>query len=73
MQLLGIDMQIDAVRFKPLSKQEKRRQRTEGLYLYCGKLGREIKGFPEKTYEYQMQSASTPTSTTLENEDVQPR
>ena len=30
------DMQIDAVRFKPLTEQEKRRRREGGLCLYCG-------------------------------------
>ncbi|GGV53970.1 hypothetical protein GCM10010495_82370 [Kitasatospora herbaricolor] len=30
------DMQIDAVRFKPLTEQEKIRRRQEGLCLYCG-------------------------------------
>ncbi|GGS28793.1 hypothetical protein GCM10010252_78110 [Streptomyces aureoverticillatus] len=30
------DMQIDAVRFKLLTEQEKIRRRQEGLCLYCG-------------------------------------
>jgi hypothetical protein len=29
------DMQIDAIRYKPLIKQEKKRRFDGGLYLYC--------------------------------------
>ncbi|GGV52117.1 hypothetical protein GCM10010495_81830 [Kitasatospora herbaricolor] len=32
------DMQIDAVRFKSLTEQEKIRRCQEGLCLYCGEL-----------------------------------
>lgn len=33
------DMQIDAIRFGPLTIQEKKRHLDEDLCLYCGKLG----------------------------------
>lgn len=41
-------MQIDAVRFKPLSPEERTRRMEEGLCLYCGEQGHKVGSCPKK-------------------------
>ncbi|CAG8470146.1 98_t:CDS:2 [Dentiscutata heterogama] len=45
---IGVPMQIDTIRFKPLSEEEKKRHRTNNLCLYCGKLGHIIRNCSKK-------------------------
>lgn len=42
------DMQIDAVRVKSLTSEERRRRMEEGLCLYCGKEGHQVGSCPKK-------------------------
>jgi hypothetical protein len=53
-------MQIDRTRFKPLMKQEKQRQHTNNLCLYCGKLGRVACKCPKKCGSHVAHAISIP-------------
>ena len=61
-------MQIDATRFKPLTKQEKKQRREENLCLYCGQPGHRASNYPLKRQRtFRMRT----TTTHQENKDVQ--
>lgn len=64
------DMQIDAVRFKPLTEQEKKRRRQEGLCLYCGGEGHKLDGCSKRR---QRTSQVRTANIQQENEDFQPQ
>ena len=66
----GEDMQIDAVRFKPLSPQEKKRRLEEGLCLYCGEVGHKAGDCPKKQ---KLRNIKTRGAFIQENEDAQPQ
>jgi hypothetical protein len=62
------DMQIDAVRFKPLTLEEKRRRMEKGLCLYCGDAGHKAGNCPKKQSQH---ITRTKGAIIQENEDVQ--
>jgi hypothetical protein len=55
-----VPMQIDAAKFKPLTKAEKLRQRTNNLCLYCGNPGHIARQCPQKLVKLQVQAMETP-------------
>ena len=61
-------MQIDTVRFKPLTLEEKRRRMEEGLCLYCGDVGHKVGNCPKKQSRH---ITRTRGAIIQENEDVQ--
>lgn len=65
------DMQIDAVRFKPLTEQEKSRRRQGGLCLYCGEPKHTAQHCPKKRRNYKMRSTTVKEDSMSENEYVQ--
>ena len=64
-------MQIDTVRFKPLTEQEKTRRRQEGLCLYCGEARHTAQHCPRKQRNYKMRSTITKEDSMSENEFLQ--
>lgn len=62
------DMQIDAVRFGPLTVQEKKRRLDEGLCLYCGNSGHKAINCDKKHKQRPLKTRSAHVS---ENEDAQ--
>jgi hypothetical protein len=62
------DMQIDAVRFKPLTTEEKKRRYEQGLCLYCGEAGHKAGGCLKKQHATKTRSAII-----QENEEAQPQ
>jgi hypothetical protein len=64
------DMQIDAVRVKSLTLEEKKRRMEEGLCLYCGEEGHRAGNCPKKQ---NRRSVKTRGTFIQENEDVQPQ
>ena len=64
------DMQIDAVRFKPLTPQKKKRRMEEGLCLYCGEEGHKVGNCPKKQ---NRRVTKTRGAIIQENEDAQPQ
>ena len=65
------DMQIDAIRFKPLTEQEKNRRRQEGLCLYCGESKHTAQHCPKKRRNHKMRSMNIKDDIMSENESVQ--
>jgi hypothetical protein len=49
-------MQIDAVKFKPLTEAEKLRRRTNNMCLYCGNPGHIARQCPQKLVKLQVQA-----------------
>ncbi|GGS28174.1 hypothetical protein GCM10010252_77980 [Streptomyces aureoverticillatus] len=64
------DMQIDAVRFKPLTEQEKSRRRQKKLCLYCEKPKHTAQHCPKKRRNYKMRSTTVKEDSMSENEYV---
>ncbi len=62
------DMQIDAVRFGPLTTEEKKRRLTEGLCLYCGDSGHKAINCNKKHKQRPFKTRSAQMS---ENENAQ--
>jgi len=65
------DMQIDAVRFKPLTEQEKIRRRQEGLCLYCGEPKHTTQHCPKKRRNYKMRGTAIKEDNVSENGSIQ--
>ena len=65
------DMQIDAVRFKPLTQQEKTRCRQEGLCLYCRKPRHTAQHCPKKQRNYKMRGTAVKDDNLSGNEFIQ--
>lgn len=63
-------MQIDAVRFKPLTPEERKRRMEEGLCLYCGEQGHKAGSCPKKQ---NWRIVRTRGAIMQENEDAQPQ
>ena len=63
-------MQIDAVRFKTLTPEEKKRRMEEGLCLYCGEAGHKAGNCPNKQ---NRRTVKTRSAIIPENEDAQPQ
>jgi hypothetical protein len=53
-------MQIDAAKFKPLTKAEELRRRENNLCLYCGNPGHIARQCPQKLAKLQVQVVETP-------------
>jgi hypothetical protein len=66
------DMQIDVVRYKPLTAQEKKRHFDGGLCLYCGEGGHKADTCPKKQHCHtsKMRSATTSSNSQLENREA---
>jgi len=64
------DMQIDSVRVKPLTLEEKKRRMEEGLCLYCGEEGHRAGNCPKKQ---NRRTVKTRGAFVQENEDAQPQ
>jgi hypothetical protein len=62
-------MQIDATKFKPLTKAKKLRRRTNNLCLYCGNPGHIARQCLQKLVKLQVQAVETPQE--LENKNIQ--
>jgi hypothetical protein len=62
-------MQIDAAKFKPLTKAEKFCRRTNNLCFYCGNPGHIARQCPQKLIKLQVQVVETPQE--LENKNIQ--
>ncbi len=62
-------MQIDAAKFKPLTKAEKLHRRTNNLCLYYGNPGHIVRQCPQKLVKLQVQAMDTPQE--LENKNIQ--
>jgi hypothetical protein len=62
-------MQIDAAKFKPLTKADKLRRRTNNMCLYYGNPGHIARHCPQKLVKLQMQAVETPQ--VLENKNIQ--
>ena len=63
-------MQIDAVRTKTLTLEEKKRRMEEGLCLYCGDGGHRAGNCPKKQ---NRRIVKTRSALVQENEDAQPQ
>ena len=63
-------MQIDAVRFKTLTQEEKKRRMEEGLCLYCGEEGHKVGNCPNKQ---NRRIIKTRSAVVPENDDAQPQ
>ena len=63
-------MQIDTVRFKTLTSEEKKRRMEEGLCLYCGDGGHRAGNCPKKQ---NRRIVKTRSALFQENEDAQPQ
>lgn len=63
------DMQIDAVRFKPLTPQEKKRRFEENLCLYCGESGHKVDSCNKKPHRqtFKMRSATLESDENTKN------
>ena len=64
------DMQIDAVRFKPLTLEEKKRRMEKGLCLYCGDDGHKAGNCPKKQ---NRRIIKTRGAIIQKNKDAQPQ
>ena len=64
------DMQIDAVRVKTLTPEERKRRMEEGLCLYCGEEGHKVGSCPKKQ---NRRIIKTRGAFVQENEDAQPQ
>ena len=64
------DMQIDAIRVKHLTPEEKKRRMEEGLCLYCGEGGHRVPNCPKKPNQRIIKTRATIVQ---ENEDAQPQ
>lgn len=60
-------MQIDAVRFKLLTEQEKTCLCKEGLCLYCEEPKHIVQHCPKKQHNYKMRSTTVKDGTMSEN------
>jgi len=63
-------MQIDAVRFKPLTTEERKRRFEQNLCLYCGEAGHKVGDCPRKR---KPQTTRLRSTSVQENEDAQPQ
>jgi hypothetical protein len=68
------DMQIDAIRFKPLTTQEKKCCFDGGSCLYCGENGHKADNCSKKQHRctFKMRSATTSSNPLPENKEAQP-
>ena len=64
------DMQIDAIRVKYLTPEEKKRRMEEGLCLYCGEGGHRVPNCPKKPNQ---RIIKTRVAIVQENVDAQPQ
>jgi hypothetical protein len=63
------DMQIDAVRYKPLIAQEKKRCIDGGLCLYCGISGHKADNCPKNQHRHTFKMRSATISSNLQTEN----
>ena len=63
-------MQIDAVRVKTLTPEERKRRMEEGLCLYCGEEGHKVGSCPKKQ---NRSTVRTRVAFVQENEEAQPQ
>jgi hypothetical protein len=63
-------MQIDAVRYKPITQRENDQRRREGLCYYCGSSKHMLPKCPIKPKGLRARSATSIESGTLENGNV---
>jgi hypothetical protein len=68
-------MQIDTIRYKPHTTQEKKRCFDGGLYLYYGESGHKVDKCPKKQHRHTFKMRSTTISSNLqiETRGVQPQ
>jgi hypothetical protein len=68
-------MQIDAVQYKPLTIEEKKRRFDGGLYLYCRDGGHKADNYSKKQHRhtFKMRSATTSSNSQPENGEAQPQ
>jgi hypothetical protein len=68
-------MQIDVVRYKPFTAQEKKRRFDGGLCLYCRESGHRAHKCPKKQhcYTFKMRSAIISSNSQMENGEAQPQ
>jgi hypothetical protein len=68
-------MQIHAIRYKPLTTQEKKRRFDGGLYLYYEEGGHKVDNCPIKQHRhtFKMRSATTSSTSQSKNGEVQPQ
>ena len=65
-----VDMQIDTIRVKHLTPEEKKRRMEEGLCLYCGEGGHRVPNCPKKPNQ---RIIKTNAAIVHENKDAQPQ
>ncbi|GGS28565.1 hypothetical protein GCM10010252_78070 [Streptomyces aureoverticillatus] len=65
------NIQIDTVRFKPLTEQKKIRRRQKKLCLYCEKPKHTAQHYPKKRRNYKIRSTAVKENSISENEYVQ--
>ena len=65
------DMQIDAIRFKSLTQQEKTRRREEGLCLYYREPKHTAQHCPKKQRNYKMRGTVVKEDNMSENKFIQ--
>jgi hypothetical protein len=68
-------MQIDAVRYKPFTVQEKKHRFNGGLCLYYGESGHKADKCPKKQHRhtFKMKRATTSSNLQTENGKAQPQ
>jgi hypothetical protein len=59
-------MQIDVIRYKPLTAQEKNRRFDGGLCLYCGEGGHKADNCLKKQHHHTFKMRSATTSSNLQ-------
>ena len=64
-------IQIDTVRFKLLTKQEKTWRHQEGLCLYCGEAKHTAQHCPKKRRNYKMRGTAIKEDNVSENGSIQ--
>jgi hypothetical protein len=65
-------MQIDAIQYKPLTAQEKKRCFDGGLCLYCGESGHKADKCPKKQHCHTFKMRSATKSSNLQMEMEKP-
>jgi hypothetical protein len=68
-------MQIDVVRYKPLTAQEKKHFFDGGLCLYCREGGHKADNCPKKQHchTFKMENTTTSSNSQPENGEAQPQ